>query len=121
MIQRPAHAPVGQNRHVHQHLVIDVVVALGGLDRTVQGQHTPENRVVENDEVLVCRALAIDDALHLEDLTVVRMQHLGVVHHRITPRRISDTSMRSGRKAARSTGTVNAGSARPHMNTSMAA
>ena len=45
-------APMGQQRHMGDHLMIDELVPGGELHDTVQRQHTPEHPVVEDDQVL---------------------------------------------------------------------
>ena len=55
-----------QDRHMGHHLVVDELVLGGDLGRAVEHQHLAEERVLEQDEVLMLRLHLVDHTLDLE-------------------------------------------------------
>ena len=120
--QHLARGAVGQDRHVREHLVVDELVALGGLDDIVQDQHPAQGPVLEHDHALMRGPAVVEDFFGFQLESQTRVQDfLEPPGHRTRPRRISSTARRPGRKAARRTSIAARGSAQPHMKTSSAA
>ncbi len=120
--QHLARRAVGQDRHVGHHLVIDELVALGGLDDVIEGHHPAQHRVLEYHHPLVLGLAVVENLGGFELEPEALVQGLLIpTSHPARPRRISSTAMRSGLKAARRVSIVACGSAPPHMKTSSAA
>ena len=66
--QRAAGRSVGDDRHMGHHLVVDEVVALGGLDHVVEGEDTAEGGVLEDADALVVGLAVIEQLAHPERL-----------------------------------------------------
>ena len=113
---------VAENRHVGQHLVVDELVALGGLDDAVKREDPSEQPVLEDQQLLLTGRGAEQDPVHGQPLGQPRVQCLLEPFGHVTiPRRWSPIWTDSGLKAAVSTGIARCGSVSPHMNTSSAA
>jgi hypothetical protein len=65
---------VRQQRNVGHHLVIDKLVALGGLHHAVQRHHAAKGGVLEDDEILVIGFLMIEHVINGKVLTKLVMQ-----------------------------------------------
>ena len=63
-----------QQRHVGQHFVIDELVTLGGLHHAVERHHAPQDRVLEDHQILMIGLLAVQHLLYREILAEARMQ-----------------------------------------------
>ncbi len=108
--QHLAGLAVGEDRHMGHHLVVDELVLGGDLGGAVQHQHLAEERVLEQNQVLMLGLHLVEHPLDL----------VGHAEAEIVGRS-SFTSTRLALKASRSTGMQASGSALPHMNTSSAA
>ena len=116
-----------------QHLVIDVFVALGGLNHAIEHKHPPKVRVLEYYQVLMICLFTVQDPVGPQGLANAWVE--GFVHpgdgaictrilscvQSICPRRCSDTDIRPGVNALSNTGIVSAGLHSPHIKTSIAA
>ena len=117
-----ARRAVGHERDVRDHLVIDELVALGGLDEAVEHEHASDLRRLEDDRFLECGAPPMDVALDQEPLPPVRIVDLfEPLGHHTRPRSRAEIATRRALNARRKIGTTRYGSAAPHMNTSIAA
>src|SRR5690606_17116159 len=65
---------VGQQRDVGHHLVIDKLIALGGLHHTVQRHHAAKGSVLEDDQILMIGFLVVKHVIHGKVLTKLIMQ-----------------------------------------------
>src|SRR5579883_3593092 len=72
---------MGDERNMPHHLMIEELVAFGGLDDAVERQHAPHRLVLEDDKILVLGLLAMDDPLHLEALAHLRIEGFPVPVH----------------------------------------
>ena len=91
--QHPFDPAVRQDRQVRQHLVIDELVGLGGLNDTVQGEHPSEGGVAEQQEVLMLGLRLEQHLLDSQAALVVPVQRLPEpVAHSPWPRRCSVTA-----------------------------
>ena len=113
--------PCAIQRHVRDHLVINMVVALGQLHDTIQNQYAAKSRFSNMRHPGTWFAPRYSIGVHGENLRVVLVQLFLKCFHGITPRLCSDTVSIRGLKACLSTSIALCGSASPHMNTSMAA
>ena len=94
-----------------EHLVIDIFVGFGCLDRAVQGQDAAEQPVLENQELVLPGLLPVQQPVHAQGLADAVMQRfVEPVHRRPSqpapPRRCSEISTRPGKRASRNTSTA---------------
>ncbi|CRP21403.1 hypothetical protein PAERUG_P18_London_17_VIM_2_04_10_02879 [Pseudomonas aeruginosa] len=78
------HAPgraVGEDRHVGEHLVVDELVGLGGLDHSVERHHPAHPGVFENHQVLVLGAHLMQHVVDAEALAVALVQSFLIIAH----------------------------------------
>ena len=100
-----------QDRRMGEHLVVDIFIRLGGLDRAVQGEHPAEQPVLENREFLAPGMLPVQEPVDGQGLADAVMQRfVEPVHRRPSqpapPRRCSEISTRPGTRASRNTSTA---------------
>ncbi|MNZ74538.1 hypothetical protein D3C78_929890 [compost metagenome] len=76
---------MGEDRHVGEHLVVDELVRLGGLDHAVQGHDATHPRVLEDHQVLVLGAHFVKQLVHAKALAVTVVEGFLVVTHGLSP------------------------------------
>jgi hypothetical protein len=102
-----ARRAVGHQRDVRDHLVIDELVALGGLDEAVEHEHASHVRRLEDDGFLDTRVPAMDVAFDQEPLAPVGIVDLFVpLGHHTRPRSRAEIATRRALNARRRIGTT---------------
>ena len=58
--------PVGEQRHVAHHLVVDELVLRGELDHPIEHHHPPEFGGLQDDQLLMLGLAVEEDAVRLQ-------------------------------------------------------
>ncbi|MNZ80567.1 hypothetical protein D3C78_992070 [compost metagenome] len=72
---------VGEDRHVGEHLVVDELVGLGGLDHAVQRHHPAHAGVLENHQMLMLGTHFVEHLVDAKALAVTIVESFLVVAH----------------------------------------
>ncbi|MCY1399043.1 hypothetical protein D9M71_140920 [compost metagenome] len=83
--QHALHRAVGEDRYVGEHLVIDELVRLGGLNHAIQRHHTAHARIFEDHQMLVLGAHFVQQLVHAEALAVSVVESFLVIAHGLSP------------------------------------
>ena len=120
--QHPPRGAVSQEGHVYEHLVVDELVALGGLHDIVEHQGAAERRGLENRQALMAGVTFAKHRIgaQAEGVAVVELL-VEPARHIPSPRRWVSTRVSPGVNAASRTASASPGSAAPHMKRSKAA
>ena len=95
--QHPSRVLQRDQRHVHQHLVVDELVAFCGLRQAVQHEQPSERRVLVHVDLLK-RGTFGEELLAFEPVREAGDDLLAVMGHAIMPRRTSATCIDFGAK-----------------------
>jgi len=122
--ERLCRPPMGEQRHVAHHLVIDELVLGRQLHHTIEHHHAPEIGRLEDDQMLKLGLAVEEDSVGSQACAETAMQRFfdPAFHLCISlPRKCSFTSTLPGVNASLRTSMARRGLVSPHMNTSSAA
>src|SRR3546814_4351339 len=69
-----------QDRHMDEHLVVEELVALGGLNDAVEGQHAAEGAVLEDHQLLVLGLVLTEHPVHPQEDAEIAARGVDLFH-----------------------------------------